>query len=701
MATISIAIPTWETHGEGVRYIIQLLESIAIQTLPPCEVCISDHSLDRDIRDAVLEYSKLQRFSIRYQHNPDDRGSISANTNAAIAMCTGDIIKIMFQDDVFVTPTALETIESVFSRTTAQWLVVPSTQMSEDGTAFHSPKLPWWNEGLHEGRNTLGSPSAIAFRRDAVEQHYPLFDNSFTFLMDCDGYCKLTSICGFPVILDGIPHVANREHDNQMTRQESSRTGSEVRFEKEKALCKKRWTAMLSTRKQPKPPPQPRRNQPLRGLCINLKRRTDRWEAFQRSRRGNAVIQSFFARTGRFEAVDGKAVAPRLLAAEAGALGCTMSHIGALSYLAKTATDPNEFVMVVEDDIQFTNLTLLQRLTDSFPTMAGSTEWMVFLLAASSAILQPLSPTSRLGKLGMVRAQRAGSTTGYIVRVRYIPEVIRVFQSSAVHLQAGRSRQQAALDVMWLALQREKTFITFGSPLATQRPGHSDIEGRTVDYRPIFAHAERRDQSRAPTDTNPIFYVCSYGGSGSKLLCNYLKGYGKTLHVHSRKPPARIEHLGQEFDVDKGTDYHEWFNGATVPANVAKRVRMIYLYRDPVRATLSRLRNETHRKHVQVADPSHTIEDVVATGKDLFGLEEFYHNYVDGTEDRSYPIICIKYEALFDNLNEINKVLGLPPPETHLERIEKERDETHVPALEQVYAPLKAEMAAMGPIEIR
>ena len=34
-----------------------------------------------------------------------------------------------------------------------------------------------------------------------------------------------------------------------------------------------------------------------------------------------------------------------------------------------------------------------------------------------------------------------------------------------------------------------------------------------------------------------IFYVCTYGGSGSKALCNALEEYGTAYHIHSRVPP--------------------------------------------------------------------------------------------------------------------------------------------------------------------
>ena len=62
---ISIAIPTWESHGRGSEFINDLLRTIQIQTFKNFEVCISDHSLD----DKVLNELKYfeEKFPIVYK----------------------------------------------------------------------------------------------------------------------------------------------------------------------------------------------------------------------------------------------------------------------------------------------------------------------------------------------------------------------------------------------------------------------------------------------------------------------------------------------------------------------------------------------------------------------------------------------------------------------------------------------------------
>ena len=92
------------------------------------------------------------------------------------------------------------------------------------------------------------------------------------------------------------------------------------------------------------------------------------------------------------------------------------------------------------------------------------------------------------------------------------------------------------------------------------------------------------------------FYVCSYGGSGSTLLCQSLKKYGKTYHIHSRKPPKELEFVGNE---GGGRAYCEWFNGAKIPKNCKDEIYVIYIYKNPVNAILSRFETTEHLKHIQ------------------------------------------------------------------------------------------------------
>ena len=151
------------------------------------------------------------------------------------------------------------------------------------------------------------------------------------------------------------------------------------------------------------------------------------------------------------------------------------------------------------------------------------------------------------------------------------------------------------------------------------------------------------------------FYVCSYGGSGSKMLHSALKKYGDVKHIHSRKPPNNLEYIGTE---KGGNRYAEWFNGITVPEDKLNDYYVIYIYRNPSFAILSRFQNLEHLKHIQT-NKSLKLNDVLNTKKDLYKIREFYDNYTKPNEKRNYKIYCVKYEDIFDKHDELSKLLGI------------------------------------------
>ena len=209
---ISIAIPTWGCHGRGSEFINDLLRTIEIQTFKDFEVCISDHCLD----DGILnETKKFQdKFKIVYQLNPNDRGSGPANTNEAIKLCSGDIIKVMFQDDFFYDDEALQKIHDKFELEDSKWLVNGCNHTQDDGHTFFWEMFPRWNDKILEGKNTISSPSVLSMKRECFDK--VKFDKNLIMMMDCDYYYNLRENFGDPIFLDDVL-ITNRIHQNQIS----------------------------------------------------------------------------------------------------------------------------------------------------------------------------------------------------------------------------------------------------------------------------------------------------------------------------------------------------------------------------------------------------------------------------------------------------------------------------------------------------
>tara|TARA_B110000967_G_C18888831_1_gene565897 strand:- start:914 stop:1498 length:585 start_codon:yes stop_codon:yes gene_type:complete len=181
-----------------------------------------------------------------------------------------------------------------------------------------------------------------------------------------------------------------------------------------------------------------------------------------------------------------------------------------------------------------------------------------------------------------------------------------------------------------------------------------------------------------------IFYVCSYGGSGSKMLCEALNQYGKTKHIHSKNPPNKLEYVGNEHD---GKTYDEWFNGITIHDNQLQNYYVIYIYRNPSFSILSRFTNPNHLEHIQI-DRNIKLQDVLDTGKDLYKIREFYDNYIKPNKERNYKIYCVKYEDIFNKQDELSNLLEIGK----LNLINKSNIKNSNEKLEKIYDDLIDEM---------
>ena len=185
-----------------------------------------------------------------------------------------------------------------------------------------------------------------------------------------------------------------------------------------------------------------------------------------------------------------------------------------------------------------------------------------------------------------------------------------------------------------------------------------------------------------------IFYVCSYGGSGSRMLETALKQYGKTEHIHSPKPPDKLEYVGKN---GGGTAYYEWFNGKVIPENELDDYCVLYIYRNPsfsIKSIQSRFHMHLHLEHVQ-CDSQIKLNDVLDSGKDLYGIKDFYNNYMKKNENRNYKIICVKYEDIFDKQDELSNLLGIGK----LNLVNKsKRKQISEKKLDTIYADLIEEM---------
>lgn len=209
MPEISIAIPTYEMKGVGAFYLEELFKTILPQNFSDFEICISDHSLDDDILDLCGKYANY--FTIQYYKNEDNRGNGPSNTNSVVEMCNGKITKLMFQDDLFISKTALSTIKTEFEERNCNWCFNAFAHTT-DGSQHFRPMIPRWTDMMLEGRNLLGSPSCVSFLTEKFEK----FDEQLQLLMDTDFYHRMRYNHGLPFIIEEYL-ISNREHNHRVS----------------------------------------------------------------------------------------------------------------------------------------------------------------------------------------------------------------------------------------------------------------------------------------------------------------------------------------------------------------------------------------------------------------------------------------------------------------------------------------------------
>jgi len=202
-------------------------------------------------------------------------------------------------------------------------------------------------------------------------------------------------------------------------------------------------------------------------------------------------------------------------------------------------------------------------------------------------------------------------------------------------------------------------------------------------------------QNKVRMNKNKVFYVCSYGGCGSKILCEYLGHFGTVKHIHSRCPPDKLTH------ITTYPNYDEWFGEIPVPEKDIPNYYVIYIYRDPIKAIQSRFNMPQHLAHIQ-CNPSITLEQVLETKTDLYGIENFFDNYTTHNIKRNYKIYCIKYEDLFSNIEDLNRVLNIRCNKSiyPTEVVRKKPETPDKKKLESIYENLKKKMERMPFISI-
>ncbi len=161
---ISVLLPVYNTD---VKYLSEAIDSVLAQVYENWELCISDdNSPDKRIREVLQSYTtKDSRIKVCYR---TINGHISANSNSALELATGEYVTLLDHDDL-LTPDALFHNVQALNENRNIDLIYSDEDKIHDNHVVSEPHFkPDWCPDNFLCRNYLGH--LVVIRRDLVER---------------------------------------------------------------------------------------------------------------------------------------------------------------------------------------------------------------------------------------------------------------------------------------------------------------------------------------------------------------------------------------------------------------------------------------------------------------------------------------------------------------------------------------------------
>ncbi|HVW99097.1 MAG TPA: glycosyltransferase [Candidatus Babeliaceae bacterium] len=147
--TISVIMATYNTQEAFLR---RAIESVQEQSYPNWELCIADDaSPDSQVRRVLDQYAQSDsRIKTIFRHQ---NGHISAASNSALALATGDFVALMDHDDELSKHALLFMAGAINRSPSVQILYSDEDKINEQGTRSHPHFKPDWNPDLLFSQN--------------------------------------------------------------------------------------------------------------------------------------------------------------------------------------------------------------------------------------------------------------------------------------------------------------------------------------------------------------------------------------------------------------------------------------------------------------------------------------------------------------------------------------------------------------------
>jgi len=138
---ISVIVPVYNTDK---RWLIRCVESVRGQHYPFWELCIADDASTRPhVAEVLKEYmAKDSRIKVAFR---EKNGNISACSNTALELATGEYIALLDHDDEFSEDALYETASLLNAHPDADMIYSDEDKVSEEGERFGPFFKPDWS----------------------------------------------------------------------------------------------------------------------------------------------------------------------------------------------------------------------------------------------------------------------------------------------------------------------------------------------------------------------------------------------------------------------------------------------------------------------------------------------------------------------------------------------------------------------------
>jgi GR25 family glycosyltransferase involved in LPS biosynthesis len=198
-------------------------------------------------------------------------------------------------------------------------------------------------------------------------------------------------------------------------------------------------------------------------LYINLEHRKDRNEHCLNEIK---KIDPYLSKVHRINAVYNK---------DNGALGCSLSHINALTLFIKNSSWNN--CLILEDDFTFISQNSFEINNNLVYLFENCDNFDVLLLAIGKDNLEYKQYKDHIHKI-----YSAQTASGYVVNKKYAYTLLANYTTSSNNMKVNGWKSEWCLDQYWKKIMPFSNWYSFKNRIGFQYNNYSDIECKNIDY---------------------------------------------------------------------------------------------------------------------------------------------------------------------------------------------------------------------------